>query len=623
VSRKSKSTTRNFFSASRPRPAACLAAVLFGFCGLVDGVVDGGVDGFQGMASPTRAPRPVARVDTDLPPITVNFEDVAERSGLVEPNVAGGDSAKKYILETTGNGVALFDYDNDGRVDIFIPNGAASVGDVRAGTDGSKNGSSTSLSASPSASPSAHLYRNFGGLRFEDVTARAGLTQTGWGQGACVGDYDNDGHRDLFVTYYGQSRLWRNSGGTFIDVTERAGLNAAIRWDTGCSFFDYDLDGRLDLVVTSYLEFDRTKIPEPGAGGYCQWKGIPVMCGPRGLPFSRHRLFHNEGQGRFADVSQASGIGKTKGCYGFTVVASDLDNDRYPDLYVACDSTPSLLYHNNKDGTFEDIGLLSGAALNEDGQEQGGMGVAIADYDEDGDMDIVKTNFSDDVPNVYHNQGSGTFEDRVLQSGLGGYMQFVGWGVHLADVDHDGRRDLLMINGHVYPEADRTPEIRYRQPRLFYWHVGNGKFKDLSTKAGAAISTQLSSRGSATGDLDDDGSLEVVVTNMGMRPSLLKNAGPRQHWLLVRLVGATSTVNRDAIGARAEIQIGPRRLSGEVQTGTSFISQNDARLHFGLAASQTYDRIQVQWPGGAREVFPGGAANRVVTLTQGAGSRVP
>jgi hypothetical protein len=563
------------------------------------------VDGFQGMASPTRPARPVARVDTDLPPIAVDFEDVAERAGLTAPNVAGSDTVKKYILETTGNGVALFDYDNDGRVDIFIPNGAASVGDAQSAAN----------------APSAHLYRNAGGLRFEDVTASAGLTQTGWGQGVCVGDYDNDGHRDLFVTYYGQSRLWHNSGGRFMDVTERAGLAAATRWDTGCSFFDYDLDGRLDLIVTSYLEFDRTKIPEPGAGGYCQWKGIPVMCGPRGLPFSRNRLFHNEGQGLFADVSQASGIGKTKGCYGFTVVASDLDNDRYPDLYVACDSTPSLLYHNNKDGTFEDVGLLSGAALNEDGQEQGGMGVAIADYDEDGDMDVVKTNFSDDVPNLYHNQGGGTFEDRVLRSGLGGYMQFVGWGVHLADVDHDGRRDLLMINGHVYPEADRTPEIRYRQPRLFYWHVGNGRFKDLSTTSGAAISTRQSSRGSAMGDLDGDGSLELVVTNMGMRPSLLKNAGPRQHWLLVRLVGVTA--NKDAIGARAYVQVGQRRLSGEVQSGSSFISQNDARLHVGLAASETYDRIEVQWPGGTREQFPGGKADRVVTLTQGSGSRVP
>jgi enediyne biosynthesis protein E4 len=566
------------------------------------------LEAFQGMASPKRPPRPVARVDTDLPPISVKFEDLAEHAGLTAPTVSGAEDRKRFILETTGNGVALFDYDNDGRVDIFIPNATTLEADGQ-------------RSSSPQV-PTGHLYRNVGQLRFEDVTVKARLTETGWGQGVCVGDYDNDGHRDLFVTYYGQSLLYRSRGdGAFENVTDAAGLRAnGVRWDTGCSFFDYDLDGRLDLVVTSYLEFDRTKIPEPGSGGYCQWKGIPVMCGPRGLPFSRNRLFHNDGNGRFTDVSTPSGIGRTKGCYAFTVVASDFDNDRYPDLYVACDSTPSLLYHNNQDGTFEDIGLLSGAALNEDGQEQGGMGVAAADYDEDGDIDLVKTNFSDDVPNLYHNQGDGSFEDRVLQSGLGGYMQFVGWGVHFADVDHDGWRDLLIINGHVYPEADRTPEIRYRQPRLFYWHVGGGKFKDYSTNAGPGISTALSSRGSAMGDLDDDGSLEVVVTNMGMRPSLLKNAGPRQHWLLVRLVGMRA--NKDAIGARAVVQAGGRRLSGEVQSGSSYISQNDARLHFGLAARATYDRIDVEWPGGEREQFPGGKADRLVTLTQGTGTRV-
>ena len=567
-----------------------------------------GAVSFQGMASPTRPARPVARVETDLPTVTIAFKDVAESAGLNGVLVSGSEDRKTYILETTGTGVALLDYDNDGRLDIFMPNGTTF------------NPAEGGVSSEP---PTGHLYRNLGGLKFEDVTNRAGLRRTGWGQGVCVGDYDNDGNRDLFVTYYGQSVLSRNRGdGTFADVTEAAGLRVpTARWDTGCSFVDYDLDGHLDLIVTSYLEFDRAKIPEPGAGGYCQWKGIPVMCGPRGLPFARNRLFHNDGKGRFMDVSATSGVGGTKGCYAFTVVASDFDNDRYPDLYVACDSTPSVLYRNRKDGTFEDVGLLSGAALNEDGQEQGGMGVAVADYDEDGHMDIVKTNFSDDVPNLYHNNGDGTFEDRVLQSGLGGYMRYVGWGVHLADLDHDGRRDLLMINGHVYPEADQTPEIRYRQPRLLYWHVGNGRFRDLSAQAGAGISTALSSRGSATGDLDDDGSLEVVVSNMGTRPSLLKNTGPRQHWLLVRLVGVTA--NRDAIGARIVVHTAGRRVSGEVQSGSSYISQNDARLHVGLSTNESYERIEVIWPGGMPELFPAGKADRVVTLTQGTGSRPP
>jgi hypothetical protein len=377
-------------------------------------------------------------------------------------------------------------------------------------------------------------------------------------------------------------------------------------------------------MVTRYLEFDRAKVPEPGAGGYCLWKGIPVMCGPRGLPFARQALFHNEGQGRFTDVSASSGVASAKSCYAFTAVASDFDSDGFPDVYVACDSTPSLLFHNRRDGTFEEIGLLSGVALNQDGQEQGGMGVAVADYDEDGHPDIVKTNFSDDVPNVYHNNGDGTFEDRVFESGLGAYMDYVGWGVHLVDLDHDGRRDLLMVNGHVYPEVEKTPGLRFPQPRLLYWNVGGGRFKDISAGSGPALDEAWSSRGSAAGDLDNDGSLEVVVVNLGGRPSLLKNYGPRKNWLLVRLRGGiVGRGNRDAVGARVVVTVGGRRVSGEVQTGSSYVSQNDPRLHFGLAADERYDRIEVTWPDGAREVFAGGPANRIVELRQGTGVAAP
>jgi hypothetical protein len=582
----------------RTRPGTRARAALFVLVAAVGGWA--ALAGAQGMGSVRRPTRSVPAIHTSLPPISVDFRDVAEEAGLTAPTVSGGETRKRYLLETTGAGVAIVDVDNDGLMDVFVVNGAVIDGESTA---------------------SSHLYRNRGGLRFEDVTARAGLTRTGWGQGVCAGDYDNDGDRDLFVTYFGQSVLYANQGnGTFRDVTAEAGvLVSGTRWETGCSFVDYDLDGRLDLVVSSYLEFDRSKVPEPGGGGYCQWKGLPVMCGPRGLPFSRNRLLHNEGGGRFADVSTKSGIGATTGCYGFTVSTLDADNDGAPDFYVACDSTPSLLYRNRRDGTFEEVGLLSGVALNEDGQEQGGMGVAIADYDEDGDEDIVKTNFSDDIPNVYHNTGRGLFEDRVLQSGLGGYMQFVGWGVHLLDVDHDGLRDLLMINGHVYPEAEKTG-VGYRQPRLLYWHVGGGRFKDISDQAGPAVSAAFSSRGSAAGDLDNDGSLEVVVNNLGARPSLLKNRGPHQHWLLLRLVG--SSANRDAVGARAVVHAGSRRVSGEVRTGSSFISQNDSRIHVGLGSDTRYDRVEVTWPGGAREVFGGGAADRIVTIEQGrAGSR--
>ncbi|HMJ24115.1 MAG TPA: CRTAC1 family protein, partial [Terriglobales bacterium] len=514
---------------------------------------------FQGMTTASRPNRPLPSIQTKLPPIKVDFRDIAEQAGLLAVNVSGSELRKKYILETTGNGVGIFDYDNDGLMDIFVVN----------------------------ATTPSHLYRNLGNLRFEDVTAGAHLTHEGWGQGVCIGDYDNDGLRDLFVTYYGRSVLYHNEGkGKFRDVTAESGLSSAqVRWDTGCSFFDYDLDGKLDLVITGYVEFDREKVPEPGSSGYCQWKGLPVMCGPRGLPAGRNLLFHNDGSGRFSDVSQTSGIGKPTGCYGFTASASDFDGDGYPDLYVACDSTPSLLYHNRRNGTFEEIGVQSGVALNEDGQEQAGMGVAIADYDEDGHVDILKTNFSDDIPNLYHNNGDGTFDDQVYQSGLSAHTEYLGWGIHFIDVDNDGLKDILIINGHVYPEVDQSKlKARYRQPRLLYWNVGNGKFKDLSSTSGAGLTTPWASRGSAIGDLDNDGSLEVVVNNLGGRPSLLKNYGTHSNWLLVECTG--TRCNRDAIGARVFVYAGGRCISGEIQSGTSFLSQSDSRLHFGLAQAK-------------------------------------
>lgn len=556
-----------------------------------------------GSASPGLLSRPTAPIQTTLPPIIVDFRDIAEQAGLTAVNVSGGVEKKDYILETTGGGVAIFDYDNDGLMDIFLVNGTT--------MDGKGAG----------ASSTSHLYHNLGNLRFEDVTAKAGLGKVGWGQGVCAADYDNDGYTDLFVTYYGHSVLYHNEGnGTFKDVTEAAGLKSnSVRWDTGCSFFDYDLDGKLDLVVTGYVEFDKAKIPAPGSGGYCQWKGLPVMCGPRGLPAGRNFLFHNDGHGKFTDVSSSSGIGKNTGCYGFTALSSDFDNDGYPDLYIACDSRPSLLYHNLKNGTFEEIGIASGVALNDAGQEQAGMGVAVADYDEDGFFDIAKTNFSDDVPNLYHNDGNLTFTDRVYESGLGGHSQFLGWGINFLDIDNDGRKDLLVVNGHVYPEVEHGPaNYKYRQPKLLYWNVGGGKFKDISASAGAGITEPWVSRGSAVGDLNNDGSLEVVVNNMNDRPSLLKNFGTKKNWLTVRLVGVKC--NRDAVGARVYVYVGNRRISGEIQTGSSFISQNDPRVHIGLANDASYERIEVQWPGGSREAFPGGKANQIVVLTQGTGA---
>jgi hypothetical protein len=547
--------------------------------------------------------RPRESSQSNSVPVSIDFRDVAVEAGLTAVNVSGAADKKRYILETTGDGVALFDFDNDGLIDVLLVNATTMDGQGRG------------------AKSTSHLYRNLGKLRFEDVTEKAGLAKVGWGQGVCVGDYDNDGNADVFVTYYGHSVLYHNEGnGTFKDVTEAAGLKSdPIRWDTGCSFFDYDLDGKLDLVVTGYVDFDRAKVPEPGSGGYCQWKGMPVMCGPRGLPAGRNFLFHNDGHGKFSDVSAASGIGEPTGCYGFTALASDFDNDGYPDLYVACDSRPSLLYHNKKNGTFEEVGVASGVALSDAGQEQAGMGVAVADYDEDGYMDIAKTNFSDDVPNLYHNNGDGTFTDRVYESGLGEHTQYLGWGIHFIDVDNDGRKDLLMVNGHVYPEVERGPlNYKYHQPRLLYWNAGGGKFKDLSRNSGPGITDQWASRGMAVGDLDNDGSLEAVINNLDAPPSLLKNSGTKKNWLLLRLVGVKC--NRDAVGARAYVYIGGRRISGEVQTGSSFLSHNDPRLHIGLADDTNYQRIEVQWPGGPRETFPGGKANQILTLKQGTGS---
>ena len=557
---------------------------------------------FQGVAPPRRTRPPAPAIETTLPPIQADFRDVAERAGLAGITVSGGTSRKDYILETTGGGVAILDADGDGRMDVFAVSGTV-----------------FEASGEP---PTSRLYRNLGGLRFEDVSARAGVDRVGWGQGVCAGDYDRDGDTDMFVTYYGQSVLYRNDGdGAFLDATRTAGLHdAAVRWDTGCTFLDYDLDGRLDLAVTSYLEFDRARVPAPGSTGYCQWKGVPVMCGPRGLPFARNRLFRNLGDGRFADVSAASGFGRPGGCYALTVTASDVNNDGIADLYVACDSTPSLLFLNRGDGTFDESGLLAGVALSAEGQEQGGMGVAIADLDEDGDLDVVKTNFADDVPNVYLNDGSGTFEDGVFQAGVGHVMDHVGWGVHLFDVDHDGRRDLLIVNGHVYPEVGPNPPWQYRQPRQLYWNVGGGRFQDVSAESGPAIGARYSSRGSAVGDLDDDGSLEVVVSNLGDRLSLLKNFGETKHWLLVR---CERDGNRDAIGARVLIEVGGRRLVADVQGGSSYLSQNDPRLHFGLGAAATYERLEVRWPGGRSEAFPGGPANAVRVVKEGSGVPVP
>lgn len=556
----------------------------------------------QGVAVPTRLNRPQPKVKLTVPLPRVNYLDVAARSGLVAPHVSGPERDKQYIIETIGSGVAIFDYDNDGWQDIFIVNGAT-------------------LTPPPQGQePIGHLYRNQRDGTFIDVTRQAGIVRSGWGQGVCAGDYDNDGDTDLFVTYWGQNSLWRNNGdGTFTDVAKQAGLHhQATRWGTGCSFLDYDRDGDLDLFVANYVDLDLKNTPARGSSNYCSWKSLAVVCGPRGLPPGVNLLYRNDGQGQFTDVSESSGVAAAKGRYGFTSVVSDYDNDGWPDIYLACDSTPNILFHNEGNGTFTDIGLLSGTAVNEDGQEQAGMGVGAADYDRDGWFDLVKTNFADDTPTLYRNDTQNLFTDVTYPSRLGVNTRFLGWGAGFLDFDNDGWKDILMVNGHVYPEVDTlNSQSPFKQERVLFWNLRDKTFYDLSETAGSGILDRRSSRGAAFGDLDNDGSIEIVVNNINDVPSLLKNSGERQNWVLLRLVGTRS--NRSAIGARVTITAGGARQMDEVRSGGSFISQNDLRLHFGLGKAPLIERAEVIWPGGRREVFTNLKANQVVVLEEGKG----
>lgn len=557
----------------------------------------------QGVAVPKRAARPEPPLSTSTRIPRIQFQDIAAKAGLTARHVTGGDFDKQYILETTGSGVAFIDYDNDGWPDIFTVNG-------------------TTLAGFPQGKePSNHLYHNNRDGTFTDVTKQANLERTGWGQGVCVGDFDNDGYDDIFVTYYGQNVLYKNDGkGKFIDVTEKAGLiQKKPGWSTGCSFLDYDRDGKLDLFVANYVDLDLKKTPAKGSSRFCIWKGIPVMCGPRGLPSGTNLLYHNNGNGTFTDVSDASGISKVKGRYGFTALVSDFDNDGWPDIYVACDSTPSILYHNERNGTFTDMGFSSGTALNEDGQEQAGMGAAAADYDQDGFIDIVKTNFEDDTPTLYHNSGDGSFSDVTYQSRIGSHTRYLGWGVCFMDFDNDGWKDILMVNGHVYPEVEgKEPDGHYKQERLLYRNLGDGTFMDVSPEAGPGILDKRCSRGAAAGDIDNDGGLEIVVNNMNDTPSLLKNFGERGNWVLVKTVGKQS--NRDGIGARVTVVTGGHKQIDEVRSGGSYMSQNDLRLHFGLGKAEKIDRIEVSWPSGVREAFINPGINRVLVLQEGTGT---
>src|SRR5947207_3461707 len=533
-----------------------------------------------------------------------DFQDVAEKAGLKFEIVSGDKESKKYIVETTGTGVAIFDYDNDGWPDIFIVNG-------------------TTVAQTPNGSgPTNHLFHNNHDGTFADVTEKAGLRSSGWGQGVCAGDYDNDGFDDLYVTYYGKNRLYRNQGnGTFKELAEAAGVaGSGSEWGTGCAFVEYDRNGLLDIVVANYVDFDLATTPAPGQGTSCIWKGVPVMCGPRGLKSSPNVLYHNLGRGKFEDVSKKAGIDKTSGHYAFSVSTLDFDNDGWPDIYIACDSTPSILYRNNHDGTFTDVAVVAGAAFNEDGREQAGMGSTIGDFDGDGKLDIFKTNFSDDTATLYRNNGNGTFDDVTYAAGLGLHTQYLGWGTMFMDFDNDGWPALLLVNGHVYPEVDRQHlGSSYQEPRILYHNNGNGTFTDISAEAGPGITTAASSRGLAIGDLWNDGRVSAVVSNMNAMPSLLVNqVRTPNHWIGIRTIGTKS--NRDGIGARITLKAGPRTLVDEVRSGSSYDSNNDMRVHFGLGGTTKIDFVQIRWPSGLVERFESPKVDSIQTIKEGSGT---
>jgi enediyne biosynthesis protein E4 len=540
----------------------------------------------------------------------VTLVEVAARAGLTEPTVYGGIEKKKYIIETNGCGAAFFDYDNDGWMDILVLNG-------------------TRLEGFPKGKePLVKLYHNNRKGGFSDASAGSGLARTGWASAVTVGDYDNDGYDDLFITYYGQNVLYHNDGnGKFSDVTAKAGLETkGTRWGSGCAFVDYDRDGRVDLFVANYLIFDPASAPEPGKGPNCLWKGVPVNCGPKGLPTDTNLMYRNNGDGTFTDVSQASGINKVQNRYAMTAVITDYDSDGWPDIYVACDSTASILYRNSGDGTFKDVALETGSAYSEDGQPQAGMGVAVGDYDGDGFPDIFKTHFADDLPALYRNTGRGFFEDASRTAGFE-HTRYIQWGTGLVDLNNDGWPDVFTVTGNVYPEVEQVfKEYPHRSPRLIYRNVGSGRFKEVTGECGPGAREVHSSRGCAFGDYDNDGDMDVLIMNMNEPPSLLRNdynssRRGANNWLTLKLVGTKS--NRSAIGARVRVKTGARQQMQEVSSQSSYYSYNDPRLHFGLGASSRADQIEIRWPNGQTEIIKDIAAGQIVTVKEGAGVQKP
>jgi hypothetical protein len=547
-------------------------------------------------------------------PQDVTFTDITARAGLSQAiNVSGSRTSKKLLIEEMGCGVALFDFDNDGWLDIFLVNGSTSDG-VR--------------------KPKSFLFRNNRNGTFTDVSTRSGLTHSGWGQACCVGDFDNDGWEDLFVSYWGRNVLYRNNGdGTFTDVSEKAGVAGATnRWGAGCCFLDFDRDGHLDLFVANYVQFDPSRVPLPGSSLYCRYNEIGVPCGPQGLVGGTNLLYRNRGDGTFEDVSEKSGITTPRsfpasafiakdwrpvGSYGMGAASADFDNDGWPDIYVACDTAPSLLYHNNHDGTFTEVAVPAGCAFDENGVALSGMGVAVGDIDNDGSLDLVRTNFTDQVTTAYRNNSDGTFTDVSLRSGLGVNTRYLGFGVGLIDYDNDGWRDLFIANGHVYSQlATRNLHLKYQQPAVLYRNQEGARFEDVSERVGPDLRTPRVGRGCAFGDLDNDGDIDVVMNVLDGPPAVLRNDRVNKNgWLIVRCVGTKS--NRSAIGARVSITAEGRTQIAEVMSGGSYYSHNDLRLHFGLGSAKAVDALTVAWPSGIVDRLEGVQTNRILTVKEG------
>ena len=525
---------------------------------------------------------------------SVQFNDITGPSGITFKHALS--SEKKYIAESMSGGVALFDYDNDGYLDIFFVN-SLTVDLVKA-----------------NKKTRSALYHNNRDGTFSDVTDKAGVGDVGWGMGCAVGDFNNDGFDDLYVTSIGPDHLFKNNGnGTFTDVTQKAGVSDP-RFSTGATFLDYDSDGRLDLFVANYVDFDINHLPTFGEGPTCQFKGVPVQCGPRGLRGAGDSLFHNNGDGTFTDVSKTAGVADSRGYYGLGVVASDFDGDGWIDIFVANDSTPNFLYHNNGNGTFSEIGFESGTALDKNGNEQGCMGVTLGDYDHDGLLDLFITNFDDEYNALYHNAGRGSFVDVSYESGVAMIsLPYVGWGTKFFDYDNDGWLDLFVANGHAYPQRDH-----YHQRKLLHRNNRDGTFSEVAAQVGSALLEERASRGTAFGDIDNDGDVDIVVNDLDGLPQLLRNdGGNKNNWILVKTIGTKS--NRDGIGAKVKVVSGDLVQVDEVRSGGSYISQNDLRLHFGLEKRTVVDQIQVRWPSGVVDTLTNVPVNKIVTVKEGKG----